>query len=350
MPPPYRPAMSHAHGPGDAAPTRAEVASLLALVHGEPAEDLEPLGGGFWSSAWGYRCRDEELVVRLGGDASWYEIDRSARAFHSPALPIPAVRDVGVAPSGRAYAISERHRGRFLEDVPLELAPALAPTLTGLLVALHDVPSAPDAPVLWRSPDAPAPSWRAFVVASLLDDPDSVVHGWRATVDADATLSRLSSEVAARIDALADALPERRDLVHGDLLHANVLVSEDAHRIEAVFSWKCSVRGDFLYDAAWCTFWAPWHEGIAAADPLGGVLASPAVRAEAGAIVDAAERHHCYELQIGFTHLGWNIWTGNGAELAATARRLREVLDRGPVSITSRPTPTTGTAGGSLTG
>jgi hypothetical protein len=33
-------------------------------------------------------------------------------------------------------------------------------------------------------------------------------------------------------------------------------------------------------------------------------------------------RHHCYELHIGFTHLGWHAWTGNQADLAATARRL----------------------------
>ena len=50
--------------------------------------------------------------------------------------------------------------------------------------------------------------------------------------------------------ALAEACPERRDLVHGDLLHGNVLVSPDARRVQAVLSWKCSVRGDFLFDAA----------------------------------------------------------------------------------------------------
>jgi hypothetical protein len=74
-----------------------------------------------------------------------------------------------------------------------------------------------------------------------------------------------------------------------------VLVSLDAARVEAVLSWKCSVRGDFLYDAA--------------------------------------ARHHCYELHIGFTHLGWNIWTGNQADLTATARRLAGVLERGPLPL-----------------
>ena len=94
-------------------------------------------------------------------------------------------------------------------------------------------------------------------------------------------------------------------------------------------------RGDFLFDAAWCSFWAPFHLGIAAADPLSALLWAPSVRAEPGALHDAAARHHCYELHIGFTHLGWNIWTGNQADLAATARRLAEVLERGPLPLTS---------------
>jgi hypothetical protein len=65
------------------------------------------------------------------------------------------------------------------------------------------------------------------------------------------------------------------------------------------------------------------------------LLRAPSVRAEPGALRDAAARHHCYELHIGFTHLGWNIWTGNQADLAATARRLAEVLERGPLPLAS---------------
>jgi hypothetical protein len=40
-------------------------------------------------------------------------------------------------------------------------------------------------------------------------------------------------------------------------------------------------------------------------------------------------------LHIGFTHLGWNVWTENQADLAATARRLAEVLERGPLPLAS---------------
>jgi aminoglycoside phosphotransferase (APT) family kinase protein len=189
----------------------------------------------------------------------------------------------------------------------------------------------------WSGTRAPHPraAGGECLLAGLVDDPGKLVHGWSAALAADPELAVLSKAVAERVRTLAAACPERRDLVHGDLLHGNVLVSPGTRRVEAVLSWKCSVRGDFLYDAAWCSFWAPWHPGIAAADPLSGLLRAPAVRAEIGALLDAAARHHCYELYIGFTHLGWNVWTGNQADLAATARRLAEVLDRGPLPLTA---------------
>jgi aminoglycoside phosphotransferase (APT) family kinase protein len=308
---------------------------VLAFLAGRPGavEDLEALSGGAWSSAWAYRAGGEELVVRFGQEVAWYEADRMAMAFGSPDLPVPEVRDVGTTPSGRAYAISVRHHGRFLEDTPVDLADPLGPTLTRLLVALYGAPADPGSPVEWHQGDAPGGSWREYILAGLVDDPGKLVHGWSAALAGDPRLASLSAAAAERVSELVDACPERRDLVHGDLLHGNVLVSPDAHRIEAVLSWKCSVRGDFLFDAAWCTFWASFHPGIAAADPLSGLLQHPAVRAEPSALLDAAARHHCYELHIGFTHLGWNVWTGDEANLAATARRLAEVLERGPLTL-----------------
>jgi aminoglycoside phosphotransferase (APT) family kinase protein len=197
-PQPYRPSMSEGHGTDPQPLKREQVASFLARMHDQPVEHLEPLGGGFWSSAWGYQAKGDELVVRFGENKSWYEIDRMAMAFCGPGLPVPTVRDVGIAPDGRAYVISERHRGIFLENIAVEQAAALAPTLTGLLVALHDIPAAPDASVLWHSADAPPISWRQFLMAGLVDEPESVVHGWSATLSADPTLSRLSLRVTVR--------------------------------------------------------------------------------------------------------------------------------------------------------
>jgi aminoglycoside phosphotransferase (APT) family kinase protein len=306
-----------------------DVAAFLADRHENPS-DLEPLTGGFWSSAWAYRADGDELVIRFGQERTWYEADQMAMEFTQPDLPVPEVKEIGTTPPGLAYAISTRRHGSFLEDAPVENADATAGTLTRLLVALFRTPAPDDAPVMWHPAGEPIGSWREFVLAGLVDQPGTPAHGWSSALAADRRLAALSAAVTERIHTLVDACPERRDLIHGDLLHGNVLISEDSRRVEAVLSWKCSVRGDFLFDAAWCHFWAPFHPGIAAALPKLRLLKEHSVRADPGATVDAAARRHCYELQIGFTHLGWNIWTGIQDALTATADRLAEVLDRGP--------------------
>ena len=312
-------------------PTYEDVAAFLARHCGGTASDLEPLTGGAWSSAWAYRAGGEELVIRFGPERSWYETDRMAMAFNGPDLPVPQVREVGTTPTGQAYAISVRHHGRFLEDTPVERAEAAAPTLTRLLVALYRVPASPATPVMWHPAGAPVPSWREFVLARLVDDPADPGHGWRAAMDADPNLAALSAAVCDRVRTLIAACPERRDLIHGDLLHGNVLVSPDCRRVEAVISWKHSLRGDFLYDAAWCSVWGPvFYPGIAAIDPLAGLLQDPDLRADHSALVDATIRHHCYQLQIAFTHLGWSRSTWNPEHVTTTADLLTEILERGP--------------------
>jgi hypothetical protein len=190
---------------------------------------------------------------------------------------------------------------------------------------------------MWHPAGAPVRSWRELILARLVDDPGNRVYGWRAALDADPKLRALSAAVCDRVRTLVAACPERRDLIHGDLLHGNVLVSPDCRRVQAVISWKHSLRGDFLYDTAWCSVWGPvFYPGIAAAttDPLSGLLQDPGLRADQGALVDAAVRHHCYELQIGFTHLGWSIWTWDQKHLTATAGLLAEILERGPLPST----------------
>lgn len=317
--------------------TIEEVQAFLEARYG-PVEGLEQLGGGFWSAAYGFRTADRELVVRFGSDRAWFEADQAAMAFCSPDLPVPEVLEVGDAADG-AFAISVRHHGIYLETIEPEQSSAGGPMLAGLLEALYRVPKSADIAVGWHWQSPPLDlTWKDWLRDALVDDPERQVHGWRTKLAADPGLDRLFRACEARITKLVDACPERRDLVHGDLLHANVLVTEDARSITAVFSWKCSVRGDYLYDVAWCSFWGGLHPGIAAADPWQQVLSSEVIRAEPEALVDARDRHHCYELQIGTIHLAWNIWVGNDTALTQTAQLLSMVLERGPVAPPIVPT------------
>jgi aminoglycoside phosphotransferase (APT) family kinase protein len=277
-------------------PERADIEGFLRGWHGgAPVRDLEPLTGGYWSSAWAYDVGDDRLVARFGEMKDGFEADRDAMAYASADLPVPDVLDVGDAPWGGAYAISRRFTGRFLEDMGPEVAPALA----GLLAALRAVP-----------PDDTAPSWRDDLLERLVVDQPP---GWREKLRAHPESDAAFERAAERLRSLIPSLPERRDLIHGDLLHKNVLVSDDGARVNAVFSWKCSVRGDHLYDTAWCTFWGDLaHPGIGAA--VDRTMADDEER----------YRHHVYELHIAATHLGWYAWTDDDEWLPRTT----EVVNR----------------------
>jgi aminoglycoside phosphotransferase (APT) family kinase protein len=298
-------------------PADTEVVAFLRAHHGEEPADLELLGGGFWSVAFGYRIGGDELVLRINDDPHGFRADQAAMAYATPTLPVPEVLTIGEG-LGRWFAISRRHRGRFLESVGPADASVLGPTLAGLLTSLRAVPDAGEV----------TPGWREWLLEGLTDRAEHPTAGWRRTIEADPATDRVFRTAERRIGDLLDACPDRRQLVHGDLLHANVLVAPAADAVRAVFSWKCSTRGDALYDLAWCTFWGRWHPGIAALDLWDRVV--PHLPSDES--VDAEVRHHGYELQIGASHLGWYAATDDRDNLAQTRLVLEELLERGPRS------------------
>ncbi len=308
----------------------SQARDFLAGKYGAVGE-LQPLSGGAWSCAYSFRSAGRALVVRFGPGRDWFEADRAAVSFSSPELPVPEVLEVGDA-FGGGYAVSVRRCGTFLEDVRPDQCEVAGPMLASLLGALFRVPKDPGLPVRWHGrPPGDGLSWRAWLCDRLADDPAQPVHGWRTAISAHSDLDRIFLAGESRVRDLARACPERRDLVHGDLLHANVLVAEDASRPNAVFSWKNSVRGDFLYDTAWCTFCTIWYPGIAALDLWQLIHQEPSVKDDPGALADAPLRHHCYELVIGLRALAWNTWTGDAHVRQQAAARLTEILERGPL-------------------
>lgn len=316
-------------------PPIAQVAEWLTRRYNGAATDIAPIPGGFWSAAYTFRVGEEPFVLRLSHMPDGFAIDAAAMQFTSPDLPIPEVLDVGET-LGHHYAISRRHFGRFLEDVTLEEADAVGGAVARLFVALRAVPSKPEQAVVWhRSGTAASLTWHSFLRSGLIDNSDSVVSGWRKKLAEMKQINAVFNACESRMEELLPYCPERRDLVHGDLLHQNVLISADTSRVTAIFSWKCSVRGDFLFDVAWCTFWGAWHPGIGAADLWQRTLHSPDLNATD--LTDAALRHHCYELQIAASHMGWYVWTENADELSAVAARAESILARGPL-----PSPTRG--------
>jgi aminoglycoside phosphotransferase (APT) family kinase protein len=299
--------------PSDNRPTDASIIEFLRAHHGAEPADLEVLGGGFWSAAFGYRLGDDELVLRISDRPDGFRDDEFAMRYTSPALPVPEVLAIAEG-FGRWFAISRRHHGRFLEDV--EATDALGTTVVGLLAALRAVPDT----------GVHATPWREWLLAGITDRAEDFTAGWRSRIAANPAAERTFRAADDRIRSLLDACPDRRQLVHSDLLHGNVLVTPAADAVTAIFSWKCATWGDAIYDLAWCTFWGRWHENIGALDLWARVVPTLS-EAE---VVDLEVRHHVYELQIGASHLGWYATLEDDDNIRWTARQLDELLERGP--------------------
>jgi len=155
-------------------------------------------------------------------------------------------------------------------------------------------------------------------------------HDWlRLGVSGNAETHPLYAPTMHKIEQLLPLVPERRELVHGDLLHQNVLISEEEQNsVTGIFSWKCSALGDFLYDVAWFTLWSPWF-AVLDADLLW-QLTLDAQDLMASDLERAAERHYCYELQIALSHIGWFITSKDDVNLERLSPQLDALLDRGP--------------------
>ncbi len=305
----------------------AETAEDWLRQHVDPSVNgVEALGGGFWSTAFAYKLGGDDYVLRFNNSSEGFEIDRAAHDFAATGLPVPEVTETGAA-LGVYYAISRRHFGKFLEDVTTEDVPRLRDSLGGMFKQMRQVPAAGN--VEWYDTGSRI-SWHDYLLRAISDDTGSHTDGWRGLMESHPETEELYKEACIRIHKLLPLCPERRDLVHGDLLHQNVLVSEDANEIRALFSWKCSAFGDFLYDIAWCTHWSPWHPGIEALDVYD--LTLNADDLDNVARENMAERHHCYELQIAASHIGWYLWTRDEENLNMLTSALNKILDRGPLA------------------
>jgi hygromycin-B 4-O-kinase len=301
---------------------------LLRQRFGAHVHDVEPAPRqGTWSTTYFFCDGARELVLRCADTAWNFEKDRFFSRHSSPDLPIPQVVDIGALPGGGHYAVSERAHGVFLEELDASAMERALPAVLRTFDALRSVDVSDTAgfgsPL--RTFDGERSSWHDVLLAVADDAPeldDNPVRGWWKRLETRPDAARIFRDAYAALASRIDACPEVRHLVHGDLLYGNVLVDSD--RVSGVFDWQCAWYGDFLYDVAWLTFWAPWYAGLAAVD----------VRAEARRHYDAIgldvpefdARMYCYELHIGLAHLGYHAWMEDWVELEATARRTREVL------------------------
>lgn len=300
---------------------------FLERRFGTGVEMGEDLPQGAWSQAYAFRQAGRDLVLRLNPDRHAFDVDRQALRFASPALPIPGVLEVGEVGEvgGGHYAISERCFGDFLEDLPPDRAEAVLPCLLAVLDALRTADTSGSSGFgPWdENGDGRCHDWPEYLLA--VDEGAPVVCGstWLRELADDEFAERTFREGLRELEVLAGQCPDRRDLVHRDLLHGNAFVS--GARIEGLIDWQCALYGDHLYELAWLTFCAPtWAPGLATVDLRSRVLDH--WRAAEVDLTDVDLRLRCYQIQIGVSALVGNLQRRDLPNFEASARRLAEVL------------------------
>lgn len=300
----------------------AFVEAFLAARFGGDAGDVAHLGAGVWSQAFAFRRAGSDYVIRFGAHGDDFARDRLAAAFAGPALPVPAVLELGETEGGYC-AIAERVYGGYIDDVDAARLRSLLPALFAALDAtrLADLSHTTGYGPWDASGNASFPSWRAALLDVANDRPGDRIHGWWTRLAASTVGSAPFDAAYRRLQALAGDLPDLRCLIHSDLLQFNVLV--EGERITGVLDWGCAMTGDFLYDLAWLCFWQPWYPAWQGID-----FVQEARRHYAAiglAVPGFEQRLLCCQLHIGLAGMAYQAYAGDWPNLAATAQRTLEL-------------------------
>lgn len=305
--------------------TDAHATAFLLARFGGDASAPTRVGRGEWSKAYSYSVAGTGYIIRFSSLNEDFEKDRIAARYGSRDLPIPPIIELGEAFDG-FYAISERVAGGYIDEVDNRRMRALLPSLFAVLDAarLADISESSGYGFWGVDGNARHSTWRDALLDVVNDRPTDRTNGWRKRLAASPTGTGSFDEAFRRLQTAVDCVPLQRHLIHSDLLHHNVLVSHE--RITAVIDWGCSMYGDFLYDIAWFSVWAPWYRAWDGID-----FAAEAIRhyESSGLLVpDLEERLHCYELHIALGGQAYQAFAGHWDDLDWTARRTIAVIDR----------------------
>lgn len=302
-------------------PSAVDAVRVTAFVrerYGPGAGNVQAFDQGEWSKAFAFEQDGHARVIRFSALDEDFAKDRFAGRWRSAALPVPRVLETGAAFDGY-YAVSERHAGGFIDDLDEAGMRALLPSLFAALEAMcaADLCGTTGFGIWGADGHAPHLSWQDFLLDVHSDCSHNRIRGWRAALEQSEVGAAPFDEAYRRLQELVSLCPEDRHLIHSDLLHFNVLVAD--HRITGVLDWGCGLYGDFLYDVAWFTFWAPWFPAWDGIDFRAEAARHFAARGVS--VPNFAERLRACEIHIGLGGQAYQAYKGFWSDLEATAAR-----------------------------
>ena len=256
----------------------------------------EVISGGASNLTIGVTVAGEELVVRRPPVGAFLpsanDVSREYRylsALQGSAVPVPEVlgfcADVEVM--GAPFYVMRRLHGIVPhEPASLEgLDPAERRTVSERYVDVLQAIHAVDIDAVGLGDAAKRTGYLERQVARWTDQ-------WHRAKEADSPeIDELARRLGERIPASGPAT-----IVHGDYRLGNVMISEGAPDIIAVFDWEMATIGDPLADLGYALLWwgatdaPPFHPSQLVAD-LPGFLAADEVVARYGADPDAVTFH-----------------------------------------------------------
>lgn len=286
--------------------------------------DLEFVKGGSWSAAYRFVGDGRALIARFGEHMDDYRRDALAATWRSKILPIPemVLLDSTTGPLAAVapcVAVPERLRGHPIESLPADRMERALNSLFETLATLAsvEVTGSGFGSVTDEMGNGEHRFWLDALLAASERD-ESRLPGWRAAVAAHEPAAAGIRRAQQYLEEVADLLPERRQIIHGDLTYNNVFV-DDEDQVSAIFDWGCAMIGDGAYEAARLIFWSPWD-----------------IKADEQLIINFAERTYgaehlatrlcAYQAHVGICELQYQGFTGT-IDMTPTANRLNELLD-----------------------
>lgn len=287
--------------------------------------ELELVKGGSWSAAYRFVGDGRALIARFGEHMDDYRRDALAATWRSEILPIPEMVLLGsttgpLAAVAPYVAVTERLPGQPIESLSADRMNRASKSLFERLATLAcvEVPGSGFGSVMDQMGNGEHRSWVGAVLAASERD-ESRLPGWRAAVAAHERAAAATRRAQQYLNDVAHVLPERRQIIHGDLTYNNVFV-DDGDQVSAIFDWGCAMVGDGAYEAARLIFWSPWD-----------------IKVDKQLIVDFAEQTYgaenlatrlcAYQAHVGICELQYQGFTGT-IDMTPTANRLNELLDQ----------------------